>query len=772
VKCKSGKALNLLFPLMLVASAQASLSPVYTEVSASSGIVFQSESNPMAGGIAWIDFNNDGDPDLYVPSGSGPNRLYQNLGNGTFSEIAAQAGATLGSKTSLGVAIGDYNGDGNDDIFVVNQGVNSLLRNNSDGTFTDVTVGSGLDDSSKRSFAASFGDIDNDGDLDIYVGHWDFQTQPDLHCPDNDLYLNNGDGTFTNVSVESGTNSPGCAFSVPLTDFDQDGDLDIFLPNDNVGWGSQTPTLDNEMLRNDGPNANGVPVFTSVGDLIGVGQSLTGMGAAIGDIDNDGDIDFYRTQIGSGILSINDGTNNNTSQGDSDGGTGWGAAFFDANNDGFIDLYRGNSGSGFSGQGQANTFWLNNGDGTFTQMAASVGLTSINAGLGLAYADYDNDGDMDVVVHGQNGDVNLFRNDTPAQNFADIELKGLAGNHRGIGARVFISSTDGSGTLKQMQEIHAGSSHGSSNDPGVHFGLAGQTAINYVKVIWPDGCLQKVSSITVNQSNLIDQSLCSDEHTISGTILDQNGVPVSGVAVQVNDNFGFASTVFTDVNGVYTQTVPNGLYIAYPMATSDYTFATTDGSSIFVRVEGEDEVKDYTAVPRTYEISGTILDQSGNPVPGVAVQVNDNFGFASTVYTDVNGVYRQTVTNGLYIAYPSSSSYTFSTTDGSSIFVQVDGANEVKDYVAVPKTYTISGTILDQAGSPVVNVPVQVNDNFGFASTVYTNASGVYIQTVPNGLYIAYPSSSSYTFSTTDGSSIFVQVDGANEVKDYIAVPK
>ena len=679
------KYMSLLFPIMFGAPAQASLPPVYTEVSASAGIAFQSETNPMAGGIAWIDFNNDGNPDIYVPNGSGPNRLYQNLGNGSFSEIAAQAGATLGSKTSLGVAIGDYNGDGNDDIFVANQGINSLLRNNGDGTFTDVTAGSGLDDFGKRSFAASFGDIDNDGDLDIYVGHWDFQTQPDLHCPDNDLYLNNGDGTFTNVSLESGANSPGCAFSVPLTDFDQDGDLDIFLPNDNVGWGSQTPTLDNEMLRNDGPNANGVPVFTSVGDLIGVGQSLTGMGAAIGDVDNDGDIDFYRTQIGSGILSINDGTNNYTSRGDSDGGIGWGAAFFDANNDGFIDLYRGNSGSGFGGGGQANTFWLNNGDGTFTEMAASVGLTSINAGLGLAYADYDNDGDMDVVVHGQNGDVNLFRNDTPAQNFVKIELKGLAGNHRGIGARVFISSTDGTSTLKQMREIHAGSSHGSSNDSRVHFGLAGQTAINYVKVIWPEGCLQKVSSVTINQSNVIDQSLCSNEHTISGTILDQDGVPVAGVAVQVNDNFGFASTVFTNVNGVYTQTVPNGLYIAYPMATSDYTFATTDGSAIFVWVEGEDEVKDFTAVPRTYEISGTILDQAGNPVPGVAVQVNDNFGFASTVHTDVNGVYRQRVTNGLYIAYPSSGSYTFSTTDGSSVFVQVNGANEVKDYIAVPK---------------------------------------------------------------------------------------
>ncbi len=758
---------RLLFFSALSAQAQASVQPVFSEVSVASGITLQSESNPMAGGIAWIDFNNDSYADLYIPNGSGSNRLYQNNGNGTFTEISANSGTQLTAKSSLGVAIGDFDGDGNDDIFVANRGTNSLLKNNGDGTFTDITATTGLDDFSKQSFAASFGDVDNDGDLDIYVGHWDFQNTPALHCPDNDLYLNNGDGTFTNVSVESATNNLGCAFSVPLTDFDQDGDLDIFLPNDNVGWGSQTRALDNDLLRNDGNNANGIPIFTSVGDLAGVGESLTGMGAAIGDIDNDGDIDFYRTQIGAGILSINNGDNTYTGNPDISGGTGWGAAFFDANNDGYLDLYRGNSGSGFSGAGQNNDFYLNNGDGTFSRITAAVGLLSNNAGLGLAYADYDNDGDIDVVVHGQYGDVNLFRNDTPAQNYIKINLQGNSNNHRGIGARIFVSSSDSANALNQMREIQAGSSHGSNNDASVHFGLASQTSVQFVKVIWPDGCVQKERNISINQTVTIDRANCSDTHSISGTILTSNGQPVAGVEVMVNDNTGFASTVFTNANGVYTQTVSNGLYIAYP-TSNKYNFSVSSGGNIFVSVDGADEVKNYTAALKTYSISGTILDQSGQPVAGISVQINDNSGFASTVYTDANGVYSQTVTNGLYIAYPTSSDYNLTVTNGN-IFASVNGANVVKDFVATLKTYTISGTILDQSGQPVAGIAVDINDNISFVSTVYTDANGVYTQTVTNGLYIANPVSANYRFSVSGGGNIFVTVSGANEVKNFLA---
>jgi hypothetical protein len=583
----------MLTACLTVSSLANAVQPVFTEVSAQSGIQLQAESNSMSGGIAWIDFNNDGNQDLFIPNEGGPNRLYRNEGNGQFTEIAAQAGVQNSPGASQGATVGDYDGDGNDDLFIASSGINTLYRNMGDGTFTDVTAAAALNDVGKRSFAASFGDVNGDGWLDLYVGHWDFQSQPTLHCPDNDLYLNNGDGTFTNVSVVSGSNNPGCAFTVPMTDFDQDGDLDLFLPNDNVAWGSQTASLDNEMLRNEGYDPSGIPMFVAVGDEIGLGESLTGMGVAIGDYDNDGDLDYYRTQIGAGPLSTNDGTNNFTASVlSNDGGTGWGAAFFDADNDGFIDLYRGNSGSGFDGNGQPNRYYHNNGDGTFTRMEYAVGLTSINAGLGLAYADYDNDGDVDVVVHGQYGDINLFRNDTPAtNNWIRVELQGNAPNHRGIGSIVRLSSSNSVGTRQQLRELHAGSSHGSTHASPVLFGLGDDAVINSIVVDWPNGCTQKLSVSGVNQVVTADQSQC---HAISGTVTTPDGRPVAGIQIQINDNFGFSSTTTTDANGFYSQEVTDGTYVVYGLVNNNYTISC---GYIFVGVSGADVTKDCVATP-------------------------------------------------------------------------------------------------------------------------------------------------------------------------------
>ncbi len=654
------------------------ITPVFKEVSAASGIALQNETNTMSAGIAWIDFNNDGAQDLYIPNQTGPNRLFQNDGSGQFTEIGAAAGVQLSTSASQGVAIGDYDGDGYDDLFVANSGFNTLLRNLGDGTFSNVTNAAGLNDVSKRSFAASFGDVNGDGRLDLYVGHWDFQNQPTLHCPDNDLYLNNGDGTFSNVSVETGTNNPGCAFTVPMTDFDQDGDLDIFLPNDNVAWGSQTPSLDNEMLRNDGLGTSGLPVFTAVGDEVGLGESTTGMGVAIGDYDNDGDIDYYRTVIGPGPLSTNDGTNNFTPTTlNGDGGTGWGAAFFDADNDGFVDLYRGNSLSGFSGGPQANKFFYNNGDGTFTQMVNTVGLTGQEAGLGLAVADYDNDGDMDVVVHGRNGVVDLYRNDTPmTNNWLKIELQGEPGNHRGIGSIVRLGTSNGVETRQQLRETHAGSSHGSTHAAPVLFGLGDHATVVSLVVDWPDGCSQSVSVSGVNQIISVDQSDCL---TISGIVTTPTGESVAGIQIQINDNFGFASTSTTDADGFYSQEVTNGTYVVYGLSHPDYD---VNCGFIFVTVSGTDVTKNCTATPILPVISGTVTTPSGEPVAGVQIQINDNFGFTSTSTTDANGFYSQEVTDGTYVVY--GLTHPDYDVNCGFIFVTVSGADVAKNCTGTP----------------------------------------------------------------------------------------
>lgn len=670
--------MSLLFPLssaMLIPQVNA-VEPVFKEVSSISRIA-GSGGNNQSGGVAWIDINNDTYPDLYILSESGANRLYLNNKGDRFDEIIFSKNVQLASEKSLSVAIGDYNGDGFDDIFVGNNGGNTLLKNNGNNTFSDVTPGSGLDDFQNMSNAASFGDIDNDGDLDIYVGHW--AGRGAVVCAGNDLYLNQGSGQFINVSVESGSNDFGCTFSVAMTDFDQDGDLDIFLPNDTMGG------VPNDLLRNDGVNSNNVPVFSSIGVDVGVGQTITGMGIAIGDIDNDGDIDFYRTRNGAGLLSIKSSSNTYTNLFDGDPGIGWGAAFFDANNDGYLDLYRGNSAYAFNGSGEANTFYLNNGKGAFaTDSALNAGLLSFKAGLGLAYADYDKDGDMDVVVQGTGGVVNLFRNDTPAQNYLSIALKGSQFNHRGIGARVFSTSTDGATTLTQMREIHAGSSHSSNHDAGVHFGLANHTTVDVVKVIWPDGCVQEKKAISANQILPIDRVNCSFLHTISGLVFNALEEVIVDQPVQIMDLSGTTFNAVTNTRGEYAQKVPDGLYVTL-LNSTEYDFKALDNTGgDLVEVKHADAIKNYFATPKVYSISGTVLSSSGVPVAGVTVQVRNSSELISDIVTDVNGAYTQDVPNGTYLINLTSVDYYFNAVNPNPL-VSINGANETRNYTAILK---------------------------------------------------------------------------------------
>jgi hypothetical protein len=603
----------LQFWLLLTIPVISQAYPVFTEVSQPSNIEFQGETNPMSAGIGWIDYDNDGWQDLFIPNASGPNRLYHNNGDGTFDEVGASAGIQLSGRSSYAVAIGDYDGDGFDDIFVANLGVNSLLKNNGNGTFLNVTGSAGLSFDSKTSYTASFGDIDGDGDLDLYVGQWSGLDQPGGVCQKNDLYANNGDGTFTNISVDAGADHVGCTFDNPMIDFDSDGDLDIFVVNDNVGFGVANPALENEMLGNFGVDENGIPVLVPIGDSIGVGQTMTAMGVAIGDYNNDGYLDFYRAQIGTGLLSTADGTGGfvtgqlsaTDSQGfglpieNLDTGKGWGTVFFDADNDGDLDLYRGNSDVGFTGVGQSNSLFLNDGAGTFVKdLLQSAGLQSVEAGLGIALADYDNDGDMDLAVHGRNGVVNLYRNDTPASNnWIGINLDGENPNHRAIGAEVRLTSSDGVHSRNYLRVVHSGSGHGSTHQFPIHVGLGDHIQVSNIQVRWPSGCIQSLQNQDVNQRITISESGCSLNHTISGTVRTASGNPVAGITFQIADNFGFNSFVTTDALGRYSsEAVPDGTYIVFP-ASASYTVTPVEGN-VFVNVSGANVTKDFLASPK------------------------------------------------------------------------------------------------------------------------------------------------------------------------------
>ena len=658
--------------LSAISSPVSAALPSYTEVSAAAGISSQAEVNGMAAGIGWIDYNNDGWQDLYIPAASAPNRLYKNNGDGTFTEIAATAGVTGGG--GLAVSVGDYDGDGFDDLLVVGSGTNTLFRNKGDGTFENVSTAAGITQSQiGQAGAASFGDVDDDGDLDLFIGKWFIQTSPVVTCPIPVFYLNNGDGTFTDKTIEAGLADAGCTFDNPMTDYDRDGDLDILEVNDTLVGTFPQP----KVYRNDGINAQGVPQFTAV--EIGLFDGLfTGMGIAMGDYNNDGDLDYSMPQFGDGILSTNNGDGTFTASNLPSNGKGWGATFLDADNDGYLDLYRGNTNAGFSSPvGQPNVFYENNGDGTFTRdTLQQAGLESIGAGLGTAAADYDNDGDMDVVVHGQDGTVNLFRNDTvTSNNWVEFNLAGLAPNHRGIGARVTIVTTNGTATMTQVREVAVGGGHGSSKALPLLFGLGDHDQIKSVNVVWPGGCRQVYSS-GINQINSLTEKAC---HTISGTVAKPNGAPVQGIKIQVADNFGLSTYVSSDVNGFYSALVPNGTYIVFGSSTPDYSVSC---GFIFVGVNGADVTKNCTATWIGPTISGTVTDTNGQPVPGIGVQVADNFGFSETPFTDQNGFYSVDVTAGTYIVFGNSNSQ-YSVSCGF-IFVSVGTESVTKNCTATP----------------------------------------------------------------------------------------
>ncbi|HED33012.1 MAG TPA: CRTAC1 family protein [Gammaproteobacteria bacterium] len=560
--------------------------PFFENVTALSGIDFQNGGH----GIAWIDFDNDSYPDLFVP---GSSRLFHNIDDPSsdnpvdriFADVSAQSpDLTLVKGSDAGATTGDYNGDGFDDILIV-QGLGSvsgsaplpnlLFKNTPDGAggrmFIDVTLGgpglplSGLQTEQKHSETAAFGDLNGDGWLDIYIANNTFNSAQGSGCSDstpninveNDLYLNNEDGTFTRRD-DLGANDFGCAFATAMSDYDTDGDLDIFVINDVfantlINPGTGTPdVLGSEIYRNN-LNETGVANFTPVG----WGVRVEGMGIAIGDYNNDGKLDYFQTAVGPGALSTNKNNSLNPfittplgsfmQDGTPSGAWGLGAVFFDVDNDRMPDLYRVNG----LGLASPNELLLNQGDGTFNSLRggsglAQTGLNSVDNTFGVAVADYNRDGRVDIVTQASDGKVVLSKNisRTPNQWLA-FDLKGRSPNHRGIGAKIRLKSSP-SGT-SQMREVHAGSSEGSTHEFIQHFGLGTDIAISEAMVIWPNSCEQIVNNIAINQLQVVSESACISTVSgfdfpyglrtmqIDGTNLRKVTITVAGIAVPSED---------------------------------------------------------------------------------------------------------------------------------------------------------------------------------------------------------------------------------------------
>jgi hypothetical protein len=487
-------------------------------------------------GCAFLDYDNDGWMDIFIlcgtrvngaPAGAS-NRLYKNNRDGTFTDVTRQAGLEAVGWANA-VCVGDYDNDGNEDLFCTYYGQNRLYRNLGNGTFKEVTKEAGLANSEVRWGAGcSFLDYNRDGHLDLFVSNYlkfDFEHVPKpgvgVNCnwkgiPVNcgprglpfarhSLYRNNGDGTFTDVSVESGVGNSfsNYGMTVVAADFNEDGWPDIYVASDS------TPSL-LFINQHDG-------TFTEEGVQRGValsndGMEQAGMGVGIGDYDLDGHLDIFKTHFAedTNVLYHNDGTGNfedrtlQAKLGVETRFTSWGAGLVDLDNDGWPDIFF-VTGSVYPEvekhlpqypNKSPRILFRNLGNGAFEEIFdAGPGVTTAHSSRGCAFGDFDNDGDLDILIVNINEPPSLLRNDLKGHhNWLKVKLVGSKSNRSAIGARVLARYAGHT----QAQEVLSQSSFYSCNDSRLHFGLGQATTADLI-IHWPSGAMDQLSKVKCGQ---------------------------------------------------------------------------------------------------------------------------------------------------------------------------------------------------------------------------------------------------------------------------------
>jgi tetratricopeptide (TPR) repeat protein len=511
-----------------VAGTRPAAEPRFEEVASRSGIPFRYESgakgdlflgDTMGGGVGLIDYDGDGWLDVYFVNGCPmpydpaspprPNRLYRNLGDGTFEDVTEKAGVP-GRGDGMGCAVADYDNDGDDDLFVTGLGSTVLYRNRGDGTFEDVTAQAGVA-SDRWTTAAGFGDLDADGDLDLVVVTYvaaDPKDSPacrdhsggQIHCspslfpaqPDH-LFRNNGDGTFTDVAAEAGFDGPeGRGLGLAIADLDEDGRLDIFVAND------ASPCF---AFRNLGGLKFEEVGMTSGLALNGSGKPTAAMGVVADDLDGDGRLDIFVTNflnepntlfrgLGGGIFS--DATTAANLHAPSIPMTGFGTAALDVDRDGILDLFVANGHVDDqpwvnSPMAQLPHLFLGRGGGRFDLSSPECPeLRKPTVGRGVAAGDLDNDGRMDLVVINRDAPAYLLRNTTEGGHWLGLRLVGSRSGRTPVGARV----TCNAGGRAQVHWVTSGTSYLSVNDPRIWFGLGSQARVESLEIRWPSGAVQ------------------------------------------------------------------------------------------------------------------------------------------------------------------------------------------------------------------------------------------------------------------------------------------
>jgi hypothetical protein len=484
-------------------------------------------------GAAFFDYDNDGDIDVLMTNGSTLKRykdggdpvaaLYENAG-GVFHNRTADAGLR-NRGWAFGVCVADYDNDGDSDFYITAYGPNLLFRNNGDGTFEERADAAGVADTHWGTNCA-FGDYDRDGDVDLYVANYvavDGNTRArdcvymgrlkvfcgpiGLTGEADVLYRNNGDGTFSDVTLKAGVKEPNYyGFGVVFSDFDNDGWPDIYVANDSV------PNL---LFRNkrDG-------TFEEVGLISGsslnlFGQPQAGMGVAVGDYDANGLLDIYVTNFAEqtntlyrnlGELTFSDVTAESGAASASRPHVGWGTGFADFDNDGWLDLFVANGHvypdasqlKGTSRYLQPKELYRNLGNGRFAEISSLLAgdLSTPRPSRGAAFGDYDNDGDIDVLVINVNSRSSLYRNDGGNRKaWIGFHLIGASSNRDAIGARVEIEA----GGRTQIGEVRSGGSYLSHSDMRVHFGVGSAQRVDRIRIRWPDGKTETLNGMNTGQ---------------------------------------------------------------------------------------------------------------------------------------------------------------------------------------------------------------------------------------------------------------------------------
>jgi hypothetical protein len=515
---------------------------VLTDVTKETGITFVHSDGSsgrryiveaVASGLALFDYDGDGYIDIYFLSGvplkgtvskkMPRNELWRNEGNWRFTNVTDRAGVG-GTGFALGVAVGDYDNDGYPDIYVNNYGPNVLYHNNGDGTFTDVTAKAGVANGHKVGAGAFFLDMDKDGDLDLFVANYlDFTYENhrirtskgipmyagpmDFPPMANTVFRNNGDGTFTDVSVESGVAAhKGWGMGGVCADYDNDGNTDVFIAND---------VYRNFLFHNDGTGR-----FEERGVRAGVAYDINGddqgnMGVECGDYDNDGLLDFYVTSYAEELALLFRNLGNGTFEDvtmRTGAGAGtlapvtWGAGLVDFDNDGYRDLFVAcghlqdnvelyDNGTTTDAR---NVLLRNTGNGKFVDVSdqSGDGMKVKLRSRGAAFDDLDNDGDVDVVILNSRREPTILRNDSPSKgHWLQVRLRGVRSNRDGIGAHVKVVAGD----LALLDEVHSGRGYQSHYGMRLHFGLGNHKKVDRIEVRWIGGGTDVFEDIAADQ---------------------------------------------------------------------------------------------------------------------------------------------------------------------------------------------------------------------------------------------------------------------------------